>query len=140
MTKVSDPFGQALEALAVEETNLTARLDAVRAATGQLLKLRGDAGGGGRPAPAVRRPRRQQRAAGRREAPESVGAVEVDALRRALKSGPKAPGEIAEALGIKVDNLRYPLGRFVKAGVVVATGNTSNRRYALPGKPAKEEP
>jgi DNA-binding transcriptional ArsR family regulator len=137
MTKVSDPFVQALEALAVEETTLTARLDAVRAATGQLLKLRGDAGGG-RPAPRPRR--RQKRAPVKRAAPESIGAVDVEALQRVLKAGPKAPGELAAALKVEVPQLRYALGRLVESGIVVASGQTSNRRYALPGKPAKEEP
>lgn len=61
------------------------------------------------------------------------------AILAALKAhGPSSPGELAKHAKFgNIHQLRYHMNPLLKAGAIVATGNTGNRRISLPGR-AKE--
>jgi hypothetical protein len=59
-----------------------------------------------------------------------------DRVRRALSNGPLRVAEFLRETRLDKRAAR----RLVDEGVIVATGVTNGRRYALPGHPAKEAP
>ncbi len=60
------------------------------------------------------------------------------AVRTALANGPLSPGALATAVGIDRAVLRPQLLALERDGVIVSTGVTANRRYALAPAAAKE--
>jgi hypothetical protein len=134
----------AIAHLAAFESDLAARLEATRKALGVLRGESSLAAPAARPARATAKrgkaPRAKKGAKSFREI--SVRTVSPDAVRAVLKrGGAMSVGAVAAALPkASVNQARYALSLMLKAGEVVATGATSSRRYALPGKPAKEAP
>lgn len=59
-----------------------------------------------------------------------------DRVLRALRAGPILAAEFRRVTGLSV----YEAKRLVASGLIVATGVTNGRRYALPGHSAKEAP
>jgi hypothetical protein len=59
-----------------------------------------------------------------------------EAIRTALRSGPRRPGELATALGVAKYTLRQQLRELEARKIVVVTGTRNSRRVAL----AKEAP
>lgn len=62
------------------------------------------------------------------------------ALLAAIKAagGSIAPGELAEKLKLSRYAVKKQAKPLIKSGQIVATGSTFDRRFSLPGRPAKE--
>jgi hypothetical protein len=84
--------------------------------------------------PAASAPRSEPRAGKAVVTPPAASLDER--VRRALSKGPLRVSEFLRASGLDVRAAR----ELVASGVIVATGVTNGRRYALPGHPAKEAP
>jgi hypothetical protein len=125
MTPSTSGIPRALDELLSERSHLTARLAKVDQAIATLQEL------------FHVRPRRTRAVAAR----NGHGALSADALRAALRHGPRAPGELCTELGVTRARLRYRVRQLEAAGVIVSNGSTRNRQITLAGtRPAKEAP
>lgn len=61
------------------------------------------------------------------------------AVRRALANGPLAPAALTSAVGVDWTVLRLRVRALEQSGVLVSTGSTTNRRYALAAPAAAKE-
>lgn len=80
-------------------------------------------------------PTRRGKKAKPRESRPTNGLSEIQKqILAALKEAgdPVRPGEVAKALKMDVQNLRYHTATLIKDGVIKATGTTSTRRLSLP--------
>lgn len=129
------PLSGALAQLVVLEADQVAALADTRAAIAALEKLVGQANdrASARPPLPLSAPR-ETRAA--RPAPADVEAGDLARVTKVLAHGPLSVAEFLK----KTKLSRYLAQQLVKRGVIVATGSTVGRRFALPGAPAKEAP
>jgi len=133
---MSSPIVQAIEAMQIERSNLVARLEKLDALIAQMrdtFHLPERSNGRRGPVPPVlgHVPRSTK--------PLRVnGSLPVEISQVLQSLGPVAPG----VLLAKARTTNYYIHKFVNAGLLVSTGQTTARLISLPGQalPAKEEP
>ena len=131
---------QAIEAMQVERSNLVARLEKLDTLIAQMrdtfhLPERSNGRRGPTPREVAPVPRSAKPL---RVVDATAGSLPVEIIEVLQSRGPVAPG----VLVTKARTTNYYIHKFVNAGLLVSTGQTTARLISLPGQalPAKEEP
>lgn len=133
------PVAAAIAALEMERDNLSSRLQKVDAAIVSMRELFH------LPKPAAKlnghaAPVRRERSVKAQASNNGHRGFDVDAVRKALRSGPMPPRELAAALNMTPANLGYHAKKLQAQGVVTMSGTSAARRIALADGSAKEAP